>query len=123
MVFARPEPFPFSLTMKLHASRMYYFIKTQISMKRVTSSFRQIFTAASGRLSSKRVCGFMGWVTVLGINIYCTLNHTEAPEITEVVCIVSASLMGIGVIEPYFRSKGRTRPRHHEDPEYISEEP
>lgn len=92
-------------------------------MKRTGSGLRQIFTAASGRLSSKRVCGFMGWVTVLGINIYCTLNHTEAPEITEVVCIVSASLMGIGVIEPYFRSKGHRQSPSHEDPGYSPEEP
>ena len=84
-------------------------------MRRIISILAQIFTAASGRLSSKRVCGFLGWVVVLSINIYCTLKHTEAPEITEVVCIVSASLLGIGVIEPYFRSKKKSPGGHYED--------
>lgn len=76
-------------------------------MRKAFSYLFQIFSAASGRLSSKRIFGAMGWMVVLFVNIYCTLKHTEAPEITEVVCIVSASLMGIGVIEPYFQSKKR----------------
>ena len=65
----------------------------------------QVFQTPQGRWSSKRFFGGLGFTVVLGVLVYCTCTQTEAPEITEVVCIVSASLMGIGVVEPYFRQR------------------
>ncbi len=93
-------------------------------MKKRFSKFSQVFTTTDDRVSSRRVWGALGWVVVIGINIYCTIKHTEAPEITEIVCIVSASLLGIGVIEPYFKSKKGPKIVSHEHyPEDSQEEP
>lgn len=79
----------------------------------------QVFQSPQGRWSSKRFFGGLGFTVVLGVLIYCTYTHTEAPGITEMVCIVSASLMGIGVVEPYFKQSGvaTRQKRRDEDPE------
>lgn len=100
-------------------SRTAFCLFTIKGMKAVFNKLGQIFTTSEGRVSSKRACGVGGWVCALWVMIHCTLEHSEAPEITEVIVIVSASLMGIGVIEPYFQSKKRARhdrtEREHED--------
>ncbi len=79
-------------------------------MKKAIEYFRQIFTGPDGRISSKRVCGVAGWMVVLWISIHCTINQTQAPDITEYVTIVSASLMGIGVFENYNWKKTKINP-------------
>lgn len=83
----------------------------------------QVFQSPQGRWSSKRFFGGLGFMVVLGVLIYCTYTHTEAPEITEIVCIVSASLMGIGVIEPYFRSKPKVVRHQYPDQDEEEREP
>lgn len=101
-------------------SRTAFCLFTIKGMKAVFNKLGQIFTTSEGRVSSKRACGVAGWVCALWVMIHCTLEHSEAPEITEVIVIVSASLMGIGIIEPYFQSKKRTRHDHRDrhDNEY-----
>lgn len=59
--------------------------------------FIKMFTAHS-RLSSKRVCGFFGWITCLFICIYCTITVTPSPEIIDMLFICSTSLLGIDSI-------------------------
>lgn len=44
--------------------------------------FLKMFTAHSG-LSSKRVCGFFGWLVCLFICVYCTIMVIPAPEVVE----------------------------------------
>lgn len=56
-----------------------------------------MFTANSG-LSSKRVCGFLGWIVCLFICIYCTILVIPAPEIIDMLFICSTSLLGIDSI-------------------------
>ena len=63
------------------------------------SIVKQVFCSPDGRLSSKRVFGGMGWMVCLWVLIHCTLKHVEAPVITEVIVIVSATLMGVGIFE------------------------
>ena len=38
----------------------------------------KLITAHTG-ISSKRVCGVLGWVICLGINIGCAIANIEAP--------------------------------------------
>ena len=57
----------------------------------------KMFTAHSG-LSSKRVCGFLGWIVCLFICVYCTVLVIEAPSVVEYLFICSASLLGIDSI-------------------------
>lgn len=56
--------------------------------------FLKMFTAHSG-LSSKRVCGFFGWLVCLFICVYCTIMVIPAPEVVELLFICSTSLLGI----------------------------
>ena len=84
----------------------------------------QVFQTPQGRWSSKRFFGGLGFTMVLGVMCFCTYSHTEAPSITEIVCIVSASLMGIGVVEPYFRQRTRiVRQKDVSDPDEEEREP
>lgn len=66
---------------------------------------KQVFCSPDGRLSSKRVFGGMGWMVCLWVLIHCTLKHVEAPVITEVIVIVSATLMGVGIFDSYGKKK------------------
>jgi len=54
-----------------------------------------MFSGVDGEISSKRVSGFAGWITIIGICIYCTINKCEAPALTETLTICSSALLGI----------------------------
>ena len=57
----------------------------------------KIFESRSG-VSSKRLCGFMGWLVCLFVCIYCTVCAIPAPQIVEILFICSTSLLGIDSI-------------------------
>lgn len=72
--------------------------------------FIEMFTANSG-LSSKRVCGFLGWVVSLLIAIYCTLMGIPAPDITEVIVFSSIMLLGVDSVTSIWKGrKSTTKP-------------
>lgn len=56
--------------------------------------FIEMVTAHSG-LSSKRICGFLGWVVSLLISIYCTIASKEAPEIVDTIVFSAILLLGV----------------------------
>lgn len=56
-----------------------------------------MFTAHSG-LSTKRVCGFIGWIVCLFICVWCTILVVQAPEIIDLLFICSTSLIGVDSI-------------------------
>ena len=66
---------------------------------------KSIFTATQGSISSKRVCGVLGWVICLGIGIYCTIKVIQAPVIIDSILIGSAALMGVDSIMKPFSNK------------------
>jgi uncharacterized membrane protein len=55
---------------------------------------RQLVTTNTG-VSSKRVCGILGWLVCLFICVWCTLTVTIAPAIVETLFICSTSLLGV----------------------------
>lgn len=57
----------------------------------------KIFQSRSG-VSSKRICGFIGWLICLFICLWCTIQGIAAPEIVEMLFICSTSLLGIDSI-------------------------
>lgn len=59
--------------------------------------FIKMFTAHSG-LSTKRVCGFLGWITCLFICVWCTLHCIPAPEVIDMLFICSTTLMGADTV-------------------------
>ena len=56
-------------------------------------------------VSSKRVCGFLGWMVCLGIIIYCTINNIEAPEIVNNVIYACLGLLGIDSVTGIWKGK------------------
>ena len=64
----------------------------------------KMFTAHSG-LSSKRVCGFIGWLTCLFVCVWCTMYNTQAPEVSDWLFICSTSLLGLDSITGVFKKK------------------
>ena len=56
-----------------------------------------MITSHSG-ISSKRVCGVIGFLTVIGILIYCTINVIQAPIMIESFMYIICALLGIDSI-------------------------
>lgn len=59
--------------------------------------FKEMLSSRSS-VSSKRFCGFIGWILCLLIVIYCTYKNTPAQEIVEMLFICSTSLLGIEAV-------------------------
>ena len=65
--------------------------------KRGISRFdwRTIFLKNSGGLSSKRLCGILGWFVCLSILIAGYVSTKEIPQYAELIAVTSAGLLGI----------------------------
>lgn len=63
---------------------------------------RQMITAHSG-ISSKRVCGVLGFLTTVSILTYCTIAEKQAPEMLEPFIYAVCLLLGIDSIAGAFR--------------------
>lgn len=59
---------------------------------------KSIFLAQADSISSKRVCGVLGWVISLGILIYCTLLQIQAPAMVDSIILGSTALLGVDSI-------------------------
>ena len=57
-----------------------------------------IFQKNSGGLSSKRVCGFLGWIVIMFCCIWCVIKGTDAPDFITDLIIGCASLLGVDSI-------------------------
>lgn len=55
---------------------------------------RQMFTSHSG-ISSKRVCGVIGWFVAVVVLIYCTIMCIQAPLMIDTFLICVMALLGI----------------------------
>ena len=63
----------------------------------IVNFLKQLITAHTG-ISSKRVCGVVGFTVVIGVLIYCTINVVQAPTIIEPFMYVICALLGIDSI-------------------------
>lgn len=61
----------------------------------------QLFTGNKS-ISSKRVCGFTGWMVSVFICLWCTFTNVEAPQITDMLFICSTSLLGVEAVTSIF---------------------
>lgn len=66
-------------------------------------TIKSILSNNKDSISSKRVCGIIGWLVVISISIYCTYTSSEAPEITDTITIASTTLLGVDSITNVFR--------------------
>lgn len=66
--------------------------------------FIQLITAHTG-ISSKRVCGVIGFITVVMQLLYCTVMQIQAPDITEIFIYAVCLLLGIDSVTSIFKNK------------------
>lgn len=62
----------------------------------------KLITAHTG-VSSKRVCGVLGWLVCLSINIGCAITGQEAPQVTDTVLYCCMGLLGIDSVTRIWR--------------------
>lgn len=62
----------------------------------------KLITAHTG-ISSKRVCGILGWLICLAITIYCSITNIEAPQVTDTILYCCMGLLGIDSITSIWR--------------------
>lgn len=62
----------------------------------------KLITAHTG-VSSKRVCGVLGWLLCLITLVYCTINNTQAPNMIDTVLYCCMGLLGIDSITSIWR--------------------
>ena len=72
----------------------------------IVNFLKQLVTAHTG-ISSKRVCGVVGFITVVGILIYCTVNVIQAPTMIEPFMYVICALLGIDSITGIFYNRNK----------------
>lgn len=65
--------------------------------EKIIEFIKLMFTSNSG-ISSKRVSGFIGWITFIFICLYCTFQHTQAPVMCDTLAICSSALLGLDTI-------------------------
>jgi len=81
-------------------------------MKKIVQFIKQIVTSHSG-ISSKRVCGVLGWLTAIGVLIYCSVYGKQAPEMVDTFMICCMALLGIdsvtGIWKSFDNKKGESK--------------
>lgn len=68
---------------------------------------KKMITAHSG-ISSKRVCGVIGFIIVLFILIFCTIANIQAPAITETFIYAICILLGVDSVTGAFKKDGKS---------------
>lgn len=75
----------------------------------------QLFTGQKA-ISSKRVCGFTGWMVSVFICLWCTFKGIESPQIVDMLFICSTSLLGVEAITSVFhKSVGSDKSKKDEN--------
>ena len=57
-----------------------------------------IFINQPNSISSKRICGALGWLLCLVILGYCTFKQVQAPVMIDSIVIASTTLLGVDSI-------------------------
>ena len=57
-----------------------------------------IFLNQPNSISSKRICGALGWLLCLVILGYCTFKQAQAPVMIDSIVIASTTLLGVDSI-------------------------
>ena len=90
-------------------------------MKGLLNFLKQIITAGSG-ISSKRVCGLLGWLTLLGCLIYATSQEAELPSVTPEFIFGTIVLLGVDSVTSIWK-RGGTPPGTSEYPPVTNHGP
>ena len=63
-------------------------------MKKIKEYIKLMITSHSG-ISSKRVCGVLGFLVIMFVIVFCAITQTQAPIITETFIWAVCMLLGI----------------------------
>lgn len=73
-------------------------------MKNIKEYIRLMITSHSG-ISSKRVCGVLGFLVISFVLIYCTICSIQAPEMIDTFIYAVSLLLGIdSVMGPFYQN-------------------
>lgn len=85
------------------------------------SFIKDMLTSNTG-ISSKRVSGFIGWLSFISICFYCTITNQQAPDAVEVLAICSSGLLGLETITAIWSRKGTRNQNNHNEYRYDNED-
>lgn len=66
-----------------------------------------MFTSRSG-ISSKRISGFLGWMVIIAIILYCVIQSKEAPAILETFIYACIALLGIDSVTAIWKNNNNS---------------
>lgn len=69
---------------------------------------KSLLSADRDSLSSKRLCGIVGWLTCSAVLVMCTVWDREAPGMVDVVIYSSTALLGVDSITGIWKDKKTT---------------
>ena len=88
---------------------------------RFISFIKDMLTSNTG-ISSKRVSGFIGWLSFITICVYCTIFNIQAPDAVEILAICSSGLLGLETITAIWSRRG-TSPQQYDSYEETTYKP
>lgn len=67
--------------------------------------FKSLLSADRDSLSSKRLCGIIGWVTCSAVLILCTVWDRQAPDMVTTFIIASSALLGVDSVTDIWKDE------------------
>ena len=86
-------------------------------MKNAKKYLRLIITSHSG-ISSKRVCGLLGFLVITFVIVFCTVCNLQAPVILEPFIWAVCALLGIdSIMSPFYQKykNGKIEQRNNKE--------
>lgn len=86
-------------------------------MKKIKEYLRLMITSHSG-ISSKRVCGVLGFLVIMFVIIFCTIANVQAPLILETFIWAVCALLGIdSIMSPFYQKykNGKIEQRNNKE--------
>ena len=71
----------------------------------MTNVISSLLSAERGSLSSKRLCGFIGWLCCAAVLIMCTVWDHQAPDMVSTVLYASTALLGLDSVTDIWKDK------------------
>ena len=65
---------------------------------------KSLLSADRASLSSKRLCGFIGWLCCAAVLIMCTVWDRQAPDMVSTVLYTSTALLGLDSVTDIWKT-------------------
>ncbi|MCQ2164249.1 MAG: DUF2644 domain-containing protein [Bacteroidales bacterium] len=77
--------------------------------------FKSLLSADRGSLSSKRLCGIIGWLACSAVLILCTIWDRQAPDMVTTFIIASSALLGVDSVTGIWKDSSTQKTKSNED--------